>query len=436
MIAANPLVALLELQDYAHKSSSTAELAFVMVNDTRALVDYRQAILFIDGKVRAVSGVTAPEATAPFTLWLDREFAGFKADGARPVDAASLAGDAGSEWAEWLPPYGAWVPLRGAAGQTIGALLFARDESWSDAEITLLDRAAGIFGFVWTALYRPARFAGWISLACGASWKKLALAAAALLALSFPVRLSVLTPAEIVARAPAVVRAPVDGVVDRVHVRPNQSVTEGQILAELDRTTLQGRHKVAHKALTTAQAEFNQATQQSFFDVKAKGQVAVIKARIDERAADLALVDDQLSRSLLRAPRDGVAILDDPSEWIGRPISVGERIIAVADPADVEVEAWLAPADVIALEPGDLLTLFLNTDPLNPISANLTYITYEAVLRPDGLLAHRARALIPEAETRPRLGLKGTARLDGERVPLIYWLLRRPLSTIRQFVGL
>jgi hypothetical protein len=35
-----------------------------------------------------------------------------------------------------------------------------------------------------------------------------------------------------------------------------------------------------------------------------------------------------------------------------------------------------------------------------------------------------------------RIGLKGTAKLAGERVPLIYWMLRRPLASIRQFIAL
>ena len=42
---------------------------------------------------------------------------------------------------------------------------------------------------------------------------------------------------------------------------------------------------------------------------------------------------------------------------------------------------------------------------------------------------------LDEMEIRPRLGLKGTARIDGGTVPLIWWLFRKPLATVRQFVG-
>jgi len=43
---------------------------------------------------------------------------------------------------------------------------------------------------------------------------------------------------------------------------------------------------------------------------------------------------------------------------------------------------------------------------------------------------------VESGQDRPRLGLKGTVRLDGHRVPLIYWLLRRPLAVVRTFVGI
>ena len=42
--------------------------------------------------------------------------------------------------------------------------------------------------------------------------------------LVFPVRLTVLAPGELVAANPSVVRSPLDGVVERFHIKPNQSV--------------------------------------------------------------------------------------------------------------------------------------------------------------------------------------------------------------------
>jgi multidrug resistance efflux pump len=430
----NPLLALLGLEEHCRKAVNSTELAFVMVNDSRSLTVYRQAALHIDGEgLKAVSGVAGIETGAPFTLWLERAFRHMASAESRLAGPHDLDDKDGAEWSDWLPPHALLLPLKGREGKRLGTLLFARDDQWDEHSVALLTRAADFYGPAWEVLHRPSPVTQWKQhLTAISQWQRKT-AAAVFLVLIFPVRLSVLAPAEVVAHDPAVIRSPLDGVVEKVLVRPNQQVAEGDLLFELDRTTLSGKLEVAKKALSTAQAELDQASQQAFFDPKAKGTLAVIRARIEERTAEAAQLDDLMTRSQVKAPRAGVAVLDDPAEWQGRPVNVGEKVLAVASPNDVEVEAWLAPADVIALEPGDPVSLFLNSAPLSPVSAKLSYITFEAISQPDGTLGHRVRA---SCDPGPRLGLKGTARLDGHRVPLAYWLLRRPLAVIRAFVGM
>jgi HlyD family secretion protein/Biotin-lipoyl like len=433
----SPLIALLGLEEHARKAANSTELGFVMVNDSRALAFYRQAALFIEGEgLKAVSGVAGIEAGAPFTLWLERIFPRLATDAVRQVGPEALAGADAEEWSEWLPPCALLLPLKDRDDKRLGTLLLARDEEWSEQDVALLSRASDFYGHAWAVLHRPSPITEWKQTIIAIPKWRLKLAAGVILAMLIPVRLSVLAPAEVVAHDPAVIRSPMEGVIEKVLVRPNQSVAEGDVLFELDRTTLTGKLEVAKKALSTAQAELDQATQQAFFDPKAKGQLAIIRARIEERGAEAAQLDDLMARSQVKAPRGGVAVLDDPAEWQGRPVNVGEKVLAVASPNDVEVEAWLAPADVIELEKGGSVSLFLNADPLSPVSARLLYVTYEAIPQPDGTLGHRVRAELAKGESGPRLGLKGTARLDGHRVALIYWLARRPLAVVRNFVGL
>jgi hypothetical protein len=127
--------------------------------------------------------------------------------------------------------------------------------------------------------------------------------------------------------------------------------------------------------------------------------------------------------------------MDDPAEWIGKPVSTGERILRIATLDDVEVEAWLPMADAIKLSVGDDVSLYLSANPLSPVHATLRYVAYEAVQRPDGVYAYRVRATL-SGTSQHRVGLKGTAKLHGGWVPLVYWVLRRPWATLRGYVGL
>jgi hypothetical protein len=435
-----PLSGLLHLSERARQAATASELAFVMVNETFGLVRYRQAVLWAGGRVEAVSGVPRVEADAPFVQWLARvlrplahEPAPLAFGAERCADDADGAGD----WAEWLPAHALWLPLPPRPDQAPTAgLLLAREDAWSDGEIALLAYLAGTYAHAWAALHRPRQLDLLRArLTALPRRRRVQAAAVAALLLLAPVRLTVLAPGEVVPVDPALVRAPVDGVVEHIHVEPNQAVVEGQALFDLDDSQVASRLEVARKELSTAQAEYNQDVQQAVWDVRAKAQLAIVSGRIDESKAEVDYLVGLLGRIHVKAPRAGVAVFDDPSAWLGRPVAVGEKVMEIAGERDTEIEAWLGVGDAIRLEPGAPATLFLNIDPLAPVRAQLRYAAYEAVQRPDGAMAYRLRAAIAAGAPHPRIGLKGTVRLDGQRVPLVYWLLRKPLSAARQWLG-
>ena len=106
----------------------------------------------------------------------------------------------------------------------------------------------------------------------------------------------------------------------------------------------------------------------------------------------------------------------------------------IATPGDVEMEIWVGVADAIALAPGATAKLYLAASPLDPVAARVRYMAYEALARPDGTYAYRVRATLDNASVH-RVGLKGTAKLSGPWAPMAYWIMRRPLAAIRQFLG-
>jgi hypothetical protein len=425
------LATLLDVEGRVLAASSRAALAFVTVNETHALAPYRQAAIWSRGKgVEALSGLAVVEANAPFVLWLERLFNALATTRDRPAEitAADLPPALGEQWGTWLPAHALFLPWRGAA------LLLAREEAWDPTDRMLLERLAEAVAATWRGFDQPSPLA-WLR-PVGRSGRRLYwIAGALVLAGCFPVTSSVLAPAEMAPAHPAVIRAPTDGVVDKLQVMPNDRVTAGQPLFELDATTLLGKLDVARQEAGTAEAEYRQADQAQLFDPKAKAQVAVLMSKLEEQQAEVKWLATQLDRIRVKAPRGGVAVFDDPSEWVGRPVAVGERVMLVADETDTEVEAWLSVTDAGQAQPGARLTMFLDTAPLSPLEATVRTVAYEATAKPDGTLAYRVRASLTQTEHRPRLGIKGTARIDGPRVPLVWWLFRRPLTVIRQTLG-
>jgi multidrug efflux pump subunit AcrA (membrane-fusion protein) len=243
-----------------------------------------------------------------------------------------------------------------------------------------------------------------------------------------------LAQGELVPANPVVVRSPLDGVVDVFHIKPNSSVQQGEPLFGFDEVLIKSRLDLAQQTLQTAETDYRQTAQMALVDSKYKSQLALMMGKIEEKRAELYFLAEQLNRARVVAPQAGVVLMDDPSEWIGRPISVGERILRIASQNDMEVEAWLPLADAITLEPGSGVTLYLNSSPLSPVQASVRYVAHDAVQRPEGHYAYRVRATLTEP-SQHRVGLKGTAKLSGGWVLAGYWIFRRPLATLRAYTG-
>lgn len=443
--ADSPLITLLALARRARQVQDPAELGFMAVNDTHALAPYRQAALWFGaGGVTALSGVLQPEANVPYVQWLERACAALhrQPGAARVVSATDLPDADRADWAEWLPAHGLCVPLAG----TDGLVLLARETPWTEQETLVLAEWFDTWRHAWQGLHGKPQ-AGWKGVRsrlrhlfaprAGRPWWKQPAAkwtALAFVILLLPVRLSVLAPGELVPSDPAVIRAPFDGVVAGFLVKPNDAVQAGQPLFTFDEATLASRLEVARQALGTAEAEYRQANQQALGDARYKAQLVVIAGKIEEKRAEVAYLQGQLERSRVVSPRAGIALFDDPAEWVGKPVVTGERILRVAAPDKMEVEAWLALDDAIPVAPGAPVTLYLNASPFDPVDARLRYVAHDAVARPDGSHAYRVRAELAEKPGH-RIGLKGTVKLAGGRVPLAYWMLRRPIAAVRQFFG-
>lgn len=463
------LLTLLDLAHRARRASTANELAFMLVNDSRALLPYRQSALwFVKGGVRTLSGVVQPDSNTPYVQWLNRVCACLQttspAEHAVPrrISAADLnsdpADDKGEdqaanpsnplirEWAEWLPTHALWLPLPAPERVTHachGGLLLALDQNASDSELLLLAEWCATWHHAWLALAKPSspwrlawlRSHGDDSAATEPLWRRKSVwaALALLVLLCLPVRLTALAPGELVPAHPAVIRAPLDGVIGQIHVQPNQLVKAGDVLFSFDEAPLVTRLEVARQALATAQVEYRQLAQQALAEDRYKAQLSSLIGKIREKQAEADYVAAQVERSRVVAPQDGLALFDDPSEWVGRPVQTGERVMRVANATEAEIEAWLPIADAIVLPPQAPVNLYLTSSPFGAVAGQVRYVGYEAVPRPDGSFAYRLRASLTSA-TLHRIGLKGTVKIYGERVPLVYLVLRRPLAMLRQLL--
>lgn len=436
---AEKLAVLVHLEQRGRAATTRQDLVFVMVNDTRALTDFRRALWWnaATGRIEGCSGLAGLDRQAPALRWLERVCAahgdGESARVPSEVTARSIGDRDAGEWPQHVSTRLFWLPLSCHDQPLVGALLLERDHPPSDADQAVLRLACDAYAHAWSALAGKRSDRPPLTPRSRRLW--LAVSVAALLLCLAPVRLSVLAPAEIVARDPAVLRAPLQAVVEQILVRPNQEISAGTPVAQLDTREWESRLHAARQELAVADAEFRQAQQQALFDDRAGAALASLRGRLAQARAEVTFVEDTLQRMTVTSPRAGIAIFDDPADWIGRPVAQGERIMQVAAPDDGEIEILLPVADAIALEPGVDIRLFLNSEPAAPLDARLDHVGYRASPTPDGFLAYRLRASFNATDPRIRVGLKGNAKLHGRSTILALYLLRRPLTALRAILG-
>lgn len=429
-----------QLEWEVRQADGPAAVAYIAANDTHRIVGYDHALVWLarSNAIAAVSGGLKVEPPAPqivFYAALAQSLAGAEA----VVQVRSLAiGDVPVRWREaarqWMPAGCTWVPLPGPNGVRLGGMFVQRATPFNEAEQRLLARLGSAYGqtlAAHAAAGRPSMFAR-----ARKPWLAAGLALLAAVVLAIPVPMIALSDARIVPAEPHIVAAPVDGIIERILVKPNEIVRPGQPLLRYDRTELASAEEIAARRLAILMADRRRAEAQGLSNPKARAEIGALAARQAEGEVELANARQRLARTDVRAPQDGIALIDDPIAWQGRPVRIGERILAVANPAKVRIEIRIAPEDVLVASPGAAVQLFLASAPATPIAARIRTISHEAHLVNGASVAFLAEADIDAAETPPRLGLTGTAKIYGEQASIAYLLARKPLAGLRRLLGL
>jgi hypothetical protein len=437
------VLALLRIEGDARQTASLLELKILIANDTVKVMRAHQAFVFEPSAsgtmvITAATGLAEVDRKVPLIEMLEAVVAGLGADeghaAVRDFKVQSYRAVDDSSALAYPLTDALWVPFISHNSALLAAVLLTRNEPWVASDCVLATRLAMAFSQAWhwlTTAPAVSRFgrAGRIKV-LGVTLGLAVLGA-------IPVSLTTLAPLEIAASEQVMITAPIDGVVAAVTVNPNGPVHEGDVLIEFESTSLQNRLAVAERELQVAEAHVKKTILLAVNDISGRHELAIAQAELGVKAAERDFARGVLARATVRAPRNGIAVFGDKRELVGRPLSTGERIMSVADPANIVIHADVPVSDTIILKPGARVRAYLDSDPLHPMEAIIQEAGYQAKLRESGMLAFRVVARI-EAGNRaiPRLGARGTAQLYGDRVPLAYYLFRRPLSAARQWIGL
>ncbi len=431
----NPLLTLLTLQRQAQDAKTRQEFLHIVVNQSKKLIEYRQAIFWNKNlfgiSLEKISGHAVLDPKSPYALDLLAHLDDYK-DHAVNAEIKTTE-DKATQTVLTILPFS--TPQDGI----IGGLIFENDRAFRDEELTLLQELALSYAPL-LALHDLRHITG-ISSRIRHLWAKndrrnKIIAGIILLALFFPVRISVTAPIEIVAKDADYLTAPFDGLVSDVYVSPGDIVENGQKLLSLDDTVLKADADLAGQTLDVAHSSLSRLRRESLSQPEKKAELSAVESDIEEKRIKADYARKMLERSTIKSTRNGVAIFPAKETLEGHPVHAGDVLMKVADTEQYEALIRVPVEAMIAMNKNAQVDFFLNVFPAKSFDARITSIGYESSPDEDGTYTYKVSADINDKDQMMKIGWKGTAKIRTSWSILSYEILRRPILMVRKITGI
>ena len=424
------------------EAQSVVELRYIVTNELRSIIPYLNAFFGSwtnsnKFKIEAISDIAVVEKTSATTTLMQRIMSQKLKDGNQEphsfqVDAESLK-PAKDE--KTLPDKFLWIPCISAIKGNQAALLLVRNEEWSDQEIEYVNHLSSAIGHAMGALHKDHPFEKFIKLLKN-TFIRFMLLTALVGSMFIPISLSTIGSMEVVPENPYYINSPIGEVVENVLVENNDEVKFQQPIISFEKTQLQNGYDLALQELAVIETELLQAQQSSFQSKQDKALLAQLQRKIQIAQEKANYQQLLLEKSNILSPTEGIAVIKDKSLIVGKPFKVGETIMVVADPNQVLVEIMIPVQDSITIKKDANINVFLDSDPLNVLKAKVIKFSYEPELTPSNILAYKVTGQLIDDSNKPRIGLRGSGKIFGEKVHLYFYLFRKPIIFLRQSLGL
>jgi multidrug efflux pump subunit AcrA (membrane-fusion protein) len=315
---------------------------------------------------------------------------------------------------------GAWVFLGSARKQTDSEAVRFLDavRPHAGAHLALLGAskpgpALGAALRSWREVSRDRRrFIGWAA----------AIAAGVLL---LPVRYPVKARSELEPEFSRTVAVPFDSLLRKARVHAGQSVSAGEVLAEMDGRELRWQLAEALSKKARAAKEAEKAV--------AEGEIAA--ARLAE--LDLASWDEQVrlleyrrENLQVRAPAGGVVVSGDLDRAEGTPLRTGDPLYEVAVLERMRLRIGVPDLDVALVREGQRVRVRFDSDPGRQWEAIVTRVSPRSEIW-ENRNVFICEAVLENPKLRLRPGMKGRAVVEGPFRPMVWRWTRRAWNAVR-----
>lgn len=218
----------------------------------------------------------------------------------------------------------------------------------------------------------------------------------------------------------------VSGIVDKIYVDYNSVVKKGQLIAEMDKVTLQAELESQEAQLANAKAEYdyqqkNYARSKVLFEKKlisdtdyesATYNYEKAKSTYDKSKADIVKVRRNLGYAVITSPIDGVVISREVEE--GQTVAAGfetPTLFTIAkDLTEMQVIADVDEADIGQVMDGQRVTFSVDAYPNDIFEGVVTQVRLEATVE-SNVVTYEVVISAPNPDLKLKPGLTATVSI-------------------------
>ncbi|MEO7237717.1 MAG: GAF domain-containing protein [Gemmatimonadales bacterium] len=225
----------------------------------------------------------------------------------------------------------------------------------------------------------------------------------------------------------APVRALVPGVVERMLVREGATVERGAPLASLRSTRLASDRAATAAAVATANRQAEVAASRSD-----PAEERLHRIRGDALRQELALLDEEVGLTMLRAPVSGTVLTPHLEERVGASLEEGDLLLTLGRTDSLELEFGVDQRDVSRVRAGQQVRFRVDALPQRTFSGTVSSV---GQLPTDSgpMVRYPVRASVANGDGLLKPQMAAHARVLTEPASAITRLLRAPARWLRLF---
>lgn len=221
-------------------------------------------------------------------------------------------------------------------------------------------------------------------------------------------------------------RTLVPGIIERVLVHEGSAVTRGAPLVQLRDPDLR-----ASREATAAEATVAQRSAAAAASRADPGEERLQRTRAQALSHEVALLDEQLAATTVRAPVSGVVLTPRPEERVGARLEAGDVAVTLGRTDTLELEFGVPQREINRVAVGHRVRLRVDAIPQRTFEGNVTSLGELPADTSGAQVLFPVRARVPNPEGLLKPGMAAHAKVLTGPTTMAGRLLRGPVRWLR-----